>query len=339
MTSIQREIAFIDRNVNDLATLLAALRSDVEPILLSADTPAPQQIAEAVKHRTGLTAIHVIAHGAPGQVNCGARTLAPETLEDDGEDLATIGRVLGSEGSLLLWSCHTAAGERGAAFVDALARATGTKVSATAGLVGAAALGGRWELDDRAGEARAPLTADGMANYDGVMATKTWTGALAGGSTTNPASQNWNNSFNWSPNGVPVANDDVVIGGNSGGSYQVTLDTNTPALGSLLINFTGNTATLAIGSGRILNVNGTGTDTVTVQGTNVIDMSGGTLNTGTVSLSASTSDRFRHAEYFRSLHRDRQAVRRRRRHARCVRDGRQRDRVAVGHLGQLDPET
>ena len=48
MTSIQREIVFIDRNVTDLTTLLAVLRSDVEPILLSADAPAPQQIAEAV---------------------------------------------------------------------------------------------------------------------------------------------------------------------------------------------------------------------------------------------------------------------------------------------------
>ena len=178
MTSIQREIAFIDRNVNDLAALLAAMRSDVEPILLSADAPAPQQIAEAVKHRTGLTAIHLIAHGAPGQVSCGTRALTPETLEEDSEDLAAIGRALGSKGSLLLWSCNTAAGERGAAFVDALACATGVEVWATTGLVGAAALGGRWELDARAGaiEARAPLTADGIANYAGVMATKTWDG-------------------------------------------------------------------------------------------------------------------------------------------------------------------
>jgi len=62
-------------------------------------------------------------------------------------------------------SCFTAAGERGAAFVDALARATGVEVSATAGLVGATALGGRWELHARsgAGEARAPLTVNGIA--------------------------------------------------------------------------------------------------------------------------------------------------------------------------------
>jgi hypothetical protein len=37
----KREIAFIDRGVNDLATLLAGIRSDVESILLSNDELAP----------------------------------------------------------------------------------------------------------------------------------------------------------------------------------------------------------------------------------------------------------------------------------------------------------
>ena len=55
MTSIQREIAFIDCNVNDLTALLAGMRSDVEPILLSDDVPAPRQMAEVLKHRTDLT--------------------------------------------------------------------------------------------------------------------------------------------------------------------------------------------------------------------------------------------------------------------------------------------
>ena len=267
------------------------MRSDVEPILLSADAPAPRQIAEAVKHRTGLTAIHLIAHGAPGQVNCGARPLASETLEDDGEDLAAIGKALGSKGSLLLWSCQTAAGERGTAFVDALARATGVEVSAAAGLVGAVALGGQWELDARGGasEARAPLTADGRANYAGVMATQTWTG---GTTTSNPSSGNWGTSGNWS-GGLPGTNDDVLLGGTVAGDYTVTINTTAVVnvLDSLTINFTAGTATLGIGS-RTLSVNGNGagaTQTVSVGTTDIITIAGGTLNTGTLSLATSSS--------------------------------------------------
>jgi hypothetical protein len=65
----KREIAFIDRGVKDLATLLAGIRPEVEPILLSNDEPAPRQMARAVQGREGLEAIHVIAHGRPGEVS------------------------------------------------------------------------------------------------------------------------------------------------------------------------------------------------------------------------------------------------------------------------------
>ncbi|MBR0843457.1 DUF4347 domain-containing protein, partial [Bradyrhizobium liaoningense] len=280
----QHEIAFIDRNVDDLAALLAGLRSEVEPIVLSADAPAPRQMAEVLKHRSDLAAIHLIAHGAPGQVNCGSSALALETIEND-EDLAAIGRALNDGGSLQLWVCNAARGERGAEFVDALARETGAEVLAAEGLVGAAALGGGWELHARSGasESRAPLTAHGMATYAAVMATKTWTG---GGTTIDPNSQNWNTAGNWSPSGVPAAGDDVIIGGSSGGSYTVTLNTDTPALNSLTINFTANAATLSIGTGRTLNV----TNTVSLTGTNGISISGtGTVNAGTLALGPSTN--------------------------------------------------
>jgi hypothetical protein len=52
-TTRKREIAFIDRGVDDLATLLAGIRPDVEPILLSNDESAPRQMARAVKGREG----------------------------------------------------------------------------------------------------------------------------------------------------------------------------------------------------------------------------------------------------------------------------------------------
>src|SRR5919198_2055022 len=78
----KREIAFIDRGVDDLATLLAGIRPDVEPILLSNDEPAPRQMARAVQGREEqLDAIHVIAHGRPGEVSFSAGALAAETID------------------------------------------------------------------------------------------------------------------------------------------------------------------------------------------------------------------------------------------------------------------
>ena len=52
-----KEIAFIDRAVSDLESLLAGLRPDVEPVVLSTSELAPAQIANAVKDRVGLEAI------------------------------------------------------------------------------------------------------------------------------------------------------------------------------------------------------------------------------------------------------------------------------------------
>ncbi|MDH2348678.1 VCBS domain-containing protein, partial [Bradyrhizobium sp. SSUT77] len=170
--SPKREIAFIDCGVDDLATLLAGIRPDVEPILLSNDEPAPRQMVRAVRGREGqLHKIHVIAHGRSGEVSFGAGPLSLDTMGECAAELADVGRML-RDGAFQLWSCEVAQGARGMAFVNALARATGARVAATSGVVGSAARGGHWELEVRADSsgARAPLTASGIDNYGCVMA-------------------------------------------------------------------------------------------------------------------------------------------------------------------------
>src|SRR3954447_8358139 len=103
MTATQkREIAFIDRGVDDLATLLAGMRPDVEPILLSNDEPAPRQMARAVQGREELQAIHVIAHGRPGEISFGSGALSRDTIDEYAAELAEVGRTLRG-GALQLW--------------------------------------------------------------------------------------------------------------------------------------------------------------------------------------------------------------------------------------------
>src|SRR5262249_18705297 len=165
-----REIAFIDRNVDDLETLLAGLRPELEPILLSDDEPALRQMARLVRDCDGLEAIYVIAHGRVCEVSFGAGALSLESLAGHAADLRAIGQALGNDGKLLLWSCDTAAGARGSAFLEALESATGAEVRAATGTIGSQPLGGRWELDVSSGTVAAPLTAQGMAGYAGVLA-------------------------------------------------------------------------------------------------------------------------------------------------------------------------
>src|SRR5262245_32521064 len=173
ISAMPKEIVFVDDgNVDNLATLLAGLRPELDRILLSHDEPALCQIARLVRHWGGLEAIHVIAHGRAGEVSFGAGALSLESLAGHAADLRTIGQALGNVGKLLLWSCQTAAGARGSAFLEALESATGAEVRAATGTIGSQALGGRWELDVSSGKetVAAPLTARGMAGYAGVFA-------------------------------------------------------------------------------------------------------------------------------------------------------------------------
>src|SRR5439155_2185466 len=118
--------------------------------------PAAQQMAEALAGRRDLAAVHIIAHGAPGRVGFAAGEWSLETLARDAGDLAAIGRALAEDGDLRLWSCETGRGAAGEGFVEALSEAAGADVSAATALVGAAALGGRWDLDVSGGARRAP---------------------------------------------------------------------------------------------------------------------------------------------------------------------------------------
>src|SRR5258708_5371372 len=133
------QLAFVDPTVADVEFLLRNLQPNVAAILLTGSEPAPLQMARALAGREDIEAIHVIAHGRPGEVSFGSGLLSVETIDGHRDDLAAIGRALAAEGEIRLWVCNAAEGERGAAFIDAIARATGAEVAAASGLVGAAA--------------------------------------------------------------------------------------------------------------------------------------------------------------------------------------------------------
>jgi Domain of unknown function (DUF4347) len=289
MTDI-REILFVDPAIADIATISDNLRPGVEAFVLDAAVPAARQIAAVLTARRGLAAVHVIAHGAPGRVNFAAGDWSAATLDDEADDLAAIGRALAAHGDLRLWSCDTGAGPAGAVFVEHLVQATGAGIAAASGRVGAAALGGSWELT---AAARPPLTAAGIARYAGVLIS--WRGPTPG-TAGDPNSGNWNTGANWGTGVVPAAGDDVFLDGTAGSGYTVTLDTTTAALDSLTVEFSNGTnfAIFAVGS-QTVNVTGTGTgatDTLTLSGDNQITIAGGTINAGALALSSSTGQIF-----------------------------------------------
>ncbi|MBV9553879.1 MAG: DUF4347 domain-containing protein, partial [Alphaproteobacteria bacterium] len=261
-----REIAFVDPSVDDLDTLLAGLRPEVSAVVLDRAVPVAAQIARALAHARGLDAVHVIAHGAPGRIEFAAGAWSAASLATDAADLAAIGRALGDDGELRLWSCAAGAGPEGTRFVTALAEAAGAPVAAADGLVGAAAPGGTWQLAYRmvsAAAARAPLTDAGAAAYRGVLAVATWKGAT--GSISTPGDGDWSFAAAWADDTVPGASDDVVLSGGADDNYTVSLDQGDGAtIGSLALSSDGGAApTLYVAAGKTLHItnsiSGTGT--------------------------------------------------------------------------------
>src|SRR5690349_4403076 len=158
------EVAFVDSAIPDLDGFLSTILPEVNAIVIDRSTPGLGQIALALKHCSGLDAVHIVAHGRSGEVYLGSDVISLDTINKYGSELKLIGQSV--EGQLLLWSCEAASGNPGAAFVTALARATGVSVLAATGLVGAKELGGQWLLDVGStgpAAAPAPLTPEGVA--------------------------------------------------------------------------------------------------------------------------------------------------------------------------------
>ena len=86
-----------------------ALRPDIAAVLLDSSEPAAAQIAKALEDRTlashsGFAGVHVLAHGASGEVAFAAGPLSLETIDEHRASLAAIGPALAKDGEVLLWS-------------------------------------------------------------------------------------------------------------------------------------------------------------------------------------------------------------------------------------------
>src|SRR5262249_36123394 len=101
----------------------------------------------------------------------GSTALDDQTFTSHAADLQALRAALAPGGELLLWGCDVAQGPQGQAFLQDLSRASGAPVAASTHLIGAAALGGSWDLDASAGAASAdvPFSAAARAAFVGVL--------------------------------------------------------------------------------------------------------------------------------------------------------------------------
>jgi fimbrial isopeptide formation D2 family protein/uncharacterized repeat protein (TIGR01451 family) len=146
------ELVVIDGSVRDVAALVESLDPALQVLILDPARDGLMQIAEAVSQRTSqITALHIVSHGALGQISLGSRTIDTAGLSAYRSELAAIGNGLTSEGDILLYGCDVADGPQGTAFLQAIAAATGADVAGSTDATGVASLGGDWVLEAAVG--------------------------------------------------------------------------------------------------------------------------------------------------------------------------------------------
>ncbi|WP_263146729.1 Ig-like domain-containing protein [Pseudomonas sp. RIT-PI-AD] len=146
----RQEIYFVDANLPDRDVLVAALPSQAEIVYLEGDADGLQQIADALRGRSGIDAIHLVTHTAEATLQLGNVQLTTESiLGQYSEQLSEIGQHLNSDADVLIYGCDLGAGDDGAATLQALADTLGADIAASDNTTGA---GGDWVLERHVGD-------------------------------------------------------------------------------------------------------------------------------------------------------------------------------------------
>lgn len=169
-----RAIVFVDATVPQHELLLKGIDpSSAEVVRLDPLRDGVAQMAQALAGRSGLDAIHIISHGAPGRLMLGSSVLDAGSMQaQHRQALQNLGAALRDGGDILVYGCDFASGLAGEQASRLLADLTGADVAASSTPIGHAALGGNWLLDSRIGQLDAPVIV-------GLQAQNQWQHTLA----------------------------------------------------------------------------------------------------------------------------------------------------------------
>ncbi|MEG4624301.1 DUF4347 domain-containing protein [Microcoleus sp. w1-18aA5] len=177
----KHQIVFADSQVKDCESLTETVNPDTEIVILNADRDGIEQIAETLKQRQNIAAVHILSHGAAASLQLGGTELNLSNIETYRNYLETWFALPTTEANsnspitakpeILLYGCNVAATEAGVAFVERLSQLTGANIAASHNLTGSAALGGDWVLEVTTGKIETPLafSAEAREAYSAVL--------------------------------------------------------------------------------------------------------------------------------------------------------------------------
>ncbi|MDB5772902.1 MAG: tandem-95 repeat protein, partial [Burkholderia sp.] len=193
----RRELLIVGAGIEDSKTLLDGLESDdreIEVLVLDPSRDSIDQISAALAGRHDLAAIHILSHGASGQLQLGATTLDSAQLTARADEISRWGQALQADGDILLYGCDVAADASGAAFVHQLSALTGADVAASDDLTGDNLLQGDWTLEYTTGAIETALAVNASVQ-------RQWTGVLEARVNTTTAGGQSNAAVAIAPDG------------------------------------------------------------------------------------------------------------------------------------------
>lgn len=144
------EIVFIEDNVADweqLAAQATEAHPNVEVVRLDSKADGLAQISAVLEQSHELAGIHIISHGAPGQLALGSTELTTTNLDENAALLQQWGAALATDAGILLYGCEVAQGETGLSFIGQLSALSGAGIAASTNVTGAPQLGGDWNFE------------------------------------------------------------------------------------------------------------------------------------------------------------------------------------------------
>ncbi len=189
--SDRREIVFIDTSVDDYHILLEGIDPNAEAILLDSTRDGIKQIAEILRDRSNIDAIHIISHGNQGELQLGTGYLTNDSMNEKyADELAIIYRAVTEDADFLIYGCNFGQGAEGQKAASLLAELTGADIAASNDLTGNVDQGGDWDLELTTGAIETSIALDRQAQeyFGSILATvtvNTSSDTIDGGDTSN----------------------------------------------------------------------------------------------------------------------------------------------------------
>ncbi|MBT7696539.1 MAG: DUF4347 domain-containing protein, partial [Desulfobacterales bacterium] len=145
--------------------------NNFEIVILDSNRDGLSQISETLAQHQGISAVHIISHGAAGMLRLGSKTINKEELDRYESSLASWQRAMSEGGDILLYGCNIADGNLGVEFVEKLSRLSGADVAASIDETGSESLGGNWVLEYSSGviESTPLISASTLEGYGYIL--------------------------------------------------------------------------------------------------------------------------------------------------------------------------